>query len=265
MRIIEVENTHALVREGCRQVLDPVRGVDDEHVMRLRDPVTFVIAKPLEAAPFWGADPFLVMAGRLQFTAMHLGGEGLMPAAVRLGGGGIQANLLVGDAGRLTYQCLDGALDAFLFMPYCELQSMDFGVASMLTEILAVAASAPVGRLWITTPSLCLNKRGLSFGAATACAPDANPYAHFARQPVVRGDVQRLVQELVAFAEVGPALGIQDPFLRRVATPILAARDAALNSELPRRFADARRILEGCDSEDWNQACSMQINKMEKS
>lgn len=260
MRVVEVPNGHLLVRDASIRLLDTEQSFEDEWNLRLREPITYVVQRPLDSVSFWGGNPVDTLATRLLFTASISDGPGTIQAGKVLRGGATNIILPTTSNGRVLFQVnRDETLATHVFEPCVDIAEYDFGVTSILNEILALSATAPVGKLWVTITNLCCRKNNKAFAKAAAEGSDQDPYTHFNRLAVA--DVDTLLHELPMFVHEGPVLGLKDRFLRKVASPMITAQRRVTEGD----YAAAREVIAGCASEDWHQSVSQWINQVEKS
>lgn len=268
MKVVNVANVHEATWDAARRMLDPVQvRSDNAGDQRLRFPTTYVVQSPLDSTPMLGnLDPFTTMSTRIRWTAAQVEhAEGLLEAAERMREGDVQVTLAVGDLGHVTYQCSeDGDLESMVIRSSYDLAREDLGLTTMLTELVANAGGMMVGRMWYVSPAVCSQKTNAEFVTQLAHAPSPRLVEH-KRVPLVRGPIGRLASELCMLAQEGPVIGMEDPFIRRVAGPIYNAHRALLNSsEGTSRFDRARELLSRCESEDWREACTDYINHWER-
>lgn len=261
MIVVNAKNVHAVTHDVCRRATTPTERSEDGVNLRMRYPLTYVVDRPLQSAPLWGGtDPFFAFKGRLAWAGSQvLFADGLLEGAKAMKTDAIQMALAVGDVGRVHFQQNEGVLESFVVEPFIDGVDFDFGRTTFLMELLAAVSGMGVGRMWLTSPAFCVRNCNAEYAEKVARSALQDPYDHFSHR-LIGGDVDTLMSELPVLIEEGPVMGITHPYLRRVAAPIYAAHAHALE----KRWPLARRALERCESDDWNNACASWINKMEK-
>jgi len=146
---------------------------------------------------------------------------------------------------------------------------------SVLLEYMAAKIGVPVGTYWQVTNNLHLyldNHRDLMEEMAKKAWPSTQSESPYLMEvvkttPLIpRGDVHRFEQDLGVLLDDGLLLGMTDPFIRKVAAPMLMALRAYKANEAPEKFDAARGILlKGMDQDgDWAAASLDWINRRER-
>lgn len=102
----------------------------------------------------------------------------------------------------------------------------------------------------------------ISFPFVSACELESIELDQSARRyicdrtfPVVGKDAHLLMIELDMFWHEGVCMGTTEPFIRKVARPIIAAWDIYNSLEAPNRYTQAEQKLVECQSLDWQIRC----------
>lgn len=145
---------------------------------------------------------------------------------------------------------------------------------SVLLEYMAAKIGVKVGRYWQVTNNLHLyldNHQELMTEMQDKAWPSTQficPYACgvVKTTPLIpRGDVHRFEQDMQMLLSDGPALGMTDPFIRKVALPMLQAITAYKENTAPQKFIAAQEILGKMDQDgDWAAAAGAWINQRKR-
>lgn len=254
MNLIAVRNLHEARRAVCTWLRSD-QAYDDGHNHRLKDPTTLVIEEPRESAPLLGGlDPFLVFESRLRFAAMNIAAMGDAPAELRKGS--TQLTTSVSETGRVHLQrSAEGKLDLMMADSYVDVRGYDLGIWDVLAQYVSAAGELPMGRAWVVSSAFCIQKEHMAFVEEKI---GGDPYLHVRRFPAV-AEPKRFADDLLAYLSDGPMIGLQDPFVRKVAMPVRRAAEAVGE----RRFDRAREALARCEAEDWSHACAAWVRLQE--
>lgn len=128
---------------------------------------------------------------------------------------------------------------------------------SMLQEVLAAWVGVPVGRYWQMSTNLHVYEEVYQKHSAllTAATTDHYLLGKVMPFPMVTVNINQWFGELSMFMDQGPVIGFQDPFFKRVASPIYTAWFAWKDIDNPDRAHAALSILTGCAALDWRLAC----------
>lgn len=135
---------------------------------------------------------------------------------------------------------------------------------SFLQEYMARAIGCEVGGYWQVSnnyhayldtlePVKCLSDQA----ADPFRISPRSPYESGAVEPypIMQVDPVTWQQDLSMFLDEGVSLGVREPFLRKVAHPILAAHKAFRSCGGLERFEVSLEIIEQCQALDWKRAC----------
>jgi len=127
---------------------------------------------------------------------------------------------------------------------------------SMLQEVLAAWIGVPVGRYWQISTNLHVYESVYQKHIDLLTTESSDAYfTNVDTFPMVNGDIARWFGELEMFMSCGPVMGYQDPFFRRVASPIHSAWFKWKDKSNPSRGVEAIQILDNCIAADWRRAC----------
>lgn len=141
---------------------------------------------------------------------------------------------------------------------------------SVLQEYLAAGIGCEVGPLYQLSNNLhgyhtTLEPLLAPLGLGETAPPNPYTLGEVKPYPLVSGDLAVWKQDLSVFLDVGPVVGLRDPFFRRVATPMWLAHRSYKDHNLgPDRFARARENLEQCHATDWKRACLEWLDRREQ-
>lgn len=143
---------------------------------------------------------------------------------------------------------------------------------SFLQEVMASWIGVPVGRYWQFSNNFHaydeIYQKMLPLATEIegdlVLSPGKDPYrtSGVAPYPIVNTSIATWFQDLKIFIEEGPIVGLNDPFFRRVATPLLRAHQHFKKLELGEdRYVGALEILEQCEATDWRMAAEEWIDR----
>lgn len=136
---------------------------------------------------------------------------------------------------------------------------------SFLQEYMAYAIGVGLGRYWQISnnyhayletynPLVGLSDMALDPFRKTSF----DPYEIFSREvplPIISTHHEEYIQDINMFLEHGPIVGLRDPFLRKVATPMWNAYFHYKETKGEERFEGARKIMSQCKDFFWTKAC----------
>lgn len=256
--MIDTTNVHQTVWHAAKAFSDDSRVVPAGDGLCIPEPIVFNIQNPLDSVSFWNRrDPFSIFARRFVQLASEIHVGGLHQHGEKLAEGDMQIVLGHAESGRAVYQKdREGLLTCTVFAPAFDVIDEDFGANALTLEFLSTLSGLEVGPLTYISPLACAGGHNLGhvreiFEMVIRGDVDARQHTpHFSKE-----GLDRFIQELLVFAQEGPAIGMEDPFIRRVASPIVNAQSALIDPEDPDRFERADQIMKDCVSIEWREAC----------
>lgn len=137
-----------------------------------------------------------------------------------------------------------------------------FGIAmvryTMVLELLAAILKVPMGVYTHVSGDLVTTTKSLPFGEAP---PDSYTLGTIRQYPMIEGDVESFIRDATMLVSEGPVLGIQNKFIKEVASPIWKAFNILNGSEDVKRFGSALEIVKRCRASDWRSVSEEFISK----
>lgn len=136
---------------------------------------------------------------------------------------------------------------------------------SVLQEFMASLIGVGVGRYWQTSNNMHLyleHHEKLMEELSPKAYPSQQyretcPYESGRVKPsplVPQGDANAWLREVEMFLDVGVAMGMRDPFVKRVAAPLAEAYALYRSAESPSGLTQALDRVGHCEAEDWRLA-----------
>jgi len=141
--------------------------------------------------------------------------------------------------------------------------SVTFG---LLLQFIAEALDLEVGKYWQMSNNWHAYKKTIEPLGAMAGQLPYDPYATGTTRPFPRlmktKDWMNFMVELQMFIDQGEAaLGYREPFIKRVALPMLRAWRVFKSEEAPARYELAIKELSNCQAPDWRYMCTQWIER----
>lgn len=224
-------------------------------------PVAFVMGCPGERAiswPWWGVDPFAGFLEGLRMVVAASEGLNKIGDCRELHTCEFMMNQEI-EQSALFKRSVNGCLDVMVFdrsrISLGKLFTITMCRYTMIQEFLAAVLGIPVGVY--THVSTDLVQQSETFPAAKDLEKK-DPYevGTIKSHPMIEGDIPTFVRDAIMLMEQGPTIGIQNRFIKDVATPIFQSCHALHSEESGRPlFQPALDYIAKCRASDWRTVC----------
>ncbi len=247
MYIHHVRNIHDALPSSLRML----GGDGLEHkngVIAFPAPFTTVFYKPCERVSFHShVNPFNQFYEGLNALGVYTRGELILSEPIWLSFGSLQVYCTRTKAGAINMTAVYPKSD--ILMCGC---GMDAMAMSLLQEYIAARMEGHVGKLWqIINNAEALHPLYTDLQQRVEKDQAINHYPTVKHFPMIRTPVTEWRQDLEMFLSEGMAIGIKDPFFRKVASPIFNAKKAVDKQN----HTEALKIIGDCQASDWKLAC----------